>query len=223
MNVIVPGAQLAPQGGDVGAICCFARPRKGGALHAITAGHVANCWGTLPSTTTIWHPEYNGLGPQLLGSCTVSPTLPTWRHSPDCAAIQLDATVRRSVNLPGTPPGYALAVPDMRIPVRGQPVAKLGPESGLTLGTAATILSLVKVRAPAPHNGTITLRRALLVKADRGQFSLEGDSGAPVFRANDGTLIGMIIGGAWGRRYRGASIVMLVTDILNAVDMDFAT
>lgn len=223
MQTVVPGAQLAPHGGDVGAICCFARARKGGGVHAITAGHVANCWATLPTGTTIWHPEFNGSGSLLLGSCAVRPTLPTWRQAPDCAAIQLDANVRRSVNLPGTPPGYALAVPDMRIPVRGQAVAKLGPESGLTLGTAATILSPVKVRAPAPYSGTITLQRALLVKADRGQFSLEGDSGAPVFRVNDGTLIGMIIGGAWGRRYRGASIVMLVTDILNAVDMDFAT
>lgn len=217
----VPGAQIAPVGGDPGAICCFARRRGSAQVYAITAAHVATFFGRIGPSVPVWQPAQNGASSYCIGrNSSFRPTLRGWRDPPDCWAIELDDNQIDGVKLMGTGSGLSLKAPDFAMPRKGDVVAKAGPESGVTVGSVDQLAVNVLVQWTS---GTRSIRRALAVSGRNGvPFAAPGDSGAPVFRENDGTLVGMVVAGSDDPSPNHLTIVMLARDVMESLKMDFA-
>lgn len=187
--------------------------------HAITARHVASYYDRFGQGTPVWQPSAGNSGYQLGRLAVLPPRRAGWRSLPDCCAIALDDEDKiDSVKLLGTIPTVHLKRPSGVLPSGGLQVAKVGPSTGLTVGT-------IKGIGPSNFdwpNGRQHLPRALQVAGANGIFAAQGDSGSPVF-AQDGTLIGMVLAGSSLASPTHDTIVMYIEDVLDALGMSFAT
>lgn len=194
------GACTSRESADSGTIGPFATDSKG--WLAISNAHVVAGMGCSPSSSDLFHPCHGqGSSPSdrigSAGSCV--PLDPSTRaNRPDAGLIRLDQAPETELDLPDGRYPLARSIQNPRWWIR---VGKVGAASGPTSGFVSGLDMEVSFWYP---DGKLYRFEGLFeITGVGGDFAERGDSGAMVFRIENGRAfpIGLVLGGTRARAY----------------------
>ena len=185
----------------MGTISFFAQDDYGN-YYAVTDAHVVYCYDTVyfPSPLLQFYPSYTAekipiTPPQPIGTVVYRSDISSQYINLDLAVIKLN---------PGITPytiTYGKQLPIFFMPPNeGEPVTKVGARTGLSSGIVIDPLATVKV---VTVTGTLAYFTGSLFQL----YSLEGDSGGPIFAGN--AIVGTIVAGT-GQFALGNSVPLML-------------
>jgi hypothetical protein len=198
---VQPGYSVGIATGGAGTICCFVTESEGNAVYVLSADHV---FSGEPGTPVIQPSRFDGGGPADR-IATITKKAPLSSNAPNLAAgaiAKLDPGVGYSQFVPGVGPirGVADSV---------RPGELLRAVSRTSQFAAANVIA-VNASVPIVLDASNTpVRFEALIETTR--FSMGGDSGSPVFNAEN-KLVGMVFAGS-----DESSFVMPITPVLKAL------
>ncbi|MEM9937999.1 MAG: hypothetical protein AAF768_04075 [Pseudomonadota bacterium] len=218
-----PGIRIATDGGQSGAIACFAQTpadkgNNNGQIFALTARHIATDGETKRAGSWVYQPSNKVGGYQLGKTSSKKANLTGWIDVPDAAAIQINTNDVRFTDLHGAPRNFKLTRPTMLEAFENQEVGKLGPETGLTIGRITS--PAAGLRVFLSEDSSVLIKRGFLAESAGYAFAKKGDSGSPVFLAENGSFVGMVIAGM-SRNGKTTVASMLTIDVLNSLGLEF--